>query len=534
MPSHHVRRTRSGAIAAAVLVLGLGLAGCTPAGDGGDGEDGGRTESMTVQFVGPPLFGMNPAKTGGGTSILYASAAYDSLFFVEPDGTYSGDLATEWEYVGDDNLAFEMTIREGVVFSDGEELDAEAVKKSLEYTRDGGFFPSVQLASFENIEVTGDYTLRIDFSKPVPNAPGILSQNGVGFIISPAAIDTPDILDTETAGAGPYILNTDETVVGSTYVFDRNETYWNPDAVKVERLIVQAINDPNTILSSIQTGQISISLGNVATAAAAEQAGLEVYQVGGVTHMVTLFDRDGVLVPALADERVRQALNHAVDREGITMAMAGDYGTANGQLVIPGGLGYDEAIDEMYPYDPDLALELLADAGYADGFDLSITCSTLVGSCPTAEAVASDLGKVGVRVTIDEVTGEVQGFDDKLRSATVPAAMQTAGRDFERTAALFGMPSPNPVSNNPFQTADDEISELYDSAVRVSDRAEQGEIWAQTNARMMELAWFVPLFVRSDLYYTQSNVGGFEVTNGNPVYTPVDPVDGSSSWYLTD
>src|SRR5690606_8096521 len=132
-------------------------------------------------------------------------------------GTPAGALATEWAYVGEDNTGLELTIREGVVFSDGEKLDAEAVKKSLEYTRDGGFYPSVQLAAFEDIEVTGDYTLSISFSKPVPNALNILSQNGVGYIISPAALENPDSLDTETYGAGAYVLNTAETVVGSTY-----------------------------------------------------------------------------------------------------------------------------------------------------------------------------------------------------------------------------------------------------------------------------------------------------------------------------
>ena len=126
----------------------------------------------------------------------------------------------------------------------------------------------------------------------------------------------------------------------------------------------------------------------------------------------------------------------------------------------------------------------------------------------------------------------MQGFDDRLRSAAVPAAMQTAARDFERTVALFGMPSPNPVSNNPFQTEDSEISDIYDRAVRISDIDEQSAVWAEANARMMELAWFVPLFVRQDLYYTQGDVRGFEVSNANPVYTPVDPVDGSSTWYL--
>ena len=525
----HPRSPRR-ALLGVTLAAALALAGCsaTPSPSGGE-----STPSLTVQFIGPPLFGMNPAKTGGGSSILYASAAYDSVVFLEPDGTFSPDLATDWEY-HEGNTALDLTIREGVVFSDGEKLDADAVKKSVEYTRDGQFFPSVQLAAFEDIEVTGDYTLTITFSRPVPNALNVLSQNGVGYIISPAAIDSPDQLDTETFGAGPYVLNTDETVVGSTYVFDRNETYWNPDAVKVDKLIVQAINDPNTILSSIQTGQISISLGNPATAGSAAQAGLNVVAIGGTVNMITLFDRDGALVPALADERVRQAINHAVNREGITTAIAGEYGTPAGQLAIEGAPGYDAALDDMYAYDPDAARDLLADAGYADGFDMSITCATMLDSCRVAEAVASDLGKVGIRVAIDEVTGEVQGFDDKLRSATVPAAVQGLPRDFERVIALFGMPSPEPVSSNPFQSSDQDVSDFYDEAIRISDPAERAKAWAQANARLMELAWVVPLFVRQDLYYTAANVGGFEVSNANSIYTPVDPVDGSSTWYLTD
>src|SRR5690606_30993418 len=152
MPSRSPRRTRVGALVAATAAAAVALAGCSTAPTPG-GESDGRTPSLTVQFVGPPLFGMNPAKTGGGTSILYASAAYDPLIFLEPDGTHSPDLATEWEYVEEDNMALELTIREGVEFSDGEALDAEAVKQSLEYTRDGGFYPSVQLAAFESIEV---------------------------------------------------------------------------------------------------------------------------------------------------------------------------------------------------------------------------------------------------------------------------------------------------------------------------------------------------------------------------------------------
>jgi peptide/nickel transport system substrate-binding protein len=230
---------------------------------------------------------------------------------------------------------------------------------------------------------------------------------------------------------------------------------------------------------------------------------------------------------------VRQAINFAVDREGITAAVGGEYADPLQQIITPGRPGFDEDLDETYRHDPEEARALLEEAGWGDGFELQVTCVTLIAaSCKIAEAVASDLDEVGITVRIDELTGEVQAFDDKLRSGQTPAAVQGHGGDTDRVFARLGMPTESPTSANPFQSSDEELAAIYDEAVRTSDPDEQDELWKQASARMQELGWFVPLYVGRNLFYVSPKVQGFEVSDANPVYTPVDPFDGSSTWYL--
>src|SRR5690606_32485744 len=109
-------------------------------------------------------------------------------------------------------------------FAAGGKVDAAAVKKSLEYTRDAGFYLSNRFANFEDIQVVGDYELSIKLSAPIAALPFVLTPaGGPGFIISPEGVDNPDSLDNATAGSGPYVYNAEKSIIDTTYVFERNE-----------------------------------------------------------------------------------------------------------------------------------------------------------------------------------------------------------------------------------------------------------------------------------------------------------------------
>lgn len=521
------RRRRLGAAAAAALTAILVISGCSSE---AEPSDVAEPVDIAFQFIGPPLAGLNPAKTGGTNSAsAFNVPAYSTLTHVRPDGSIVGDLATDWGYPEGDNLTFNVTLRDDAEFAAGGKVDAEAVKNSLEYTRDAGGYLSNRFANFESIEVVDEFALSIKLSAPIANLPFVLSPaGGAGFIISPEGLADPDALDNATAGSGPYVYNPDKSIIDTTYVFEKNPNYYNLDAVKADTLTVQIISDPNTAVSAIQTGQVSVVSGGATTAPAAESAGMDIYAVGGSGVSVGIIDRDGEVVPAFGDVRVRQAINFAIDREALVNAMLpGGYGAVSEQLLGVGQPGYNADLVGTYAYDPDKARALLAEAGYADGFSFDLICSENQGFCPAAEAVAGDLAKVGIDVTVEKVGVSTAAFDEKVASREYGAAMQRLRTVASEFAPLL-LPDAG-GSSNPFQSEDPEITRLWNEALAETDPAKQAELWAEMNARTTELAWFAPLYIAKAVYFVDPDLKGFLVTDENWIYNPFDPA-GEYTW----
>ena len=158
----------------------------------------------------PPSF--NPGIGDPAFGQLY-QWAYDSLVILQPDGTFAPNLAVEFGYTDDRNMRYEMVLREGVKFSDGTDLDADAVRTHLEYVRSQPSALAQLLARVESIEATGPLSLTIELSESDPGLTFAFGQAFVaGNVISPAAIASPEMLDLGTAGAGPYMLVPEESI----------------------------------------------------------------------------------------------------------------------------------------------------------------------------------------------------------------------------------------------------------------------------------------------------------------------------------
>lgn len=523
-----MRRERTQVTRGLALVIAsvIGLSGCGGSSDAASSGSAG----ITFQFAGPPLSGLNPAATGGTTSAYaYAVPAYSTILSQRVTGEIVGDLATDWGYPESDNLRFDITLREDATFTDDTAVDAEAVKKSLEYVRDGNFYLSSRFAAFENIEVTEEYALSIHLSEPVADLPFVLTASGgAGFIINPDAIDDPESLENGTAGSGPYVYSAEKSVIDTTYVYEKNPDYYNPDAVKAESLTVQVMNDSSTVLAALQTGQIDVAQGSALTADAAKGAGFDVFQVGGSVYGVGLNDREGEVVPALGNVKVRQAINMALDRDAITESMLpGGFGVPTDQILAKGQPGYDPSLAGHYDYDVEAARDLLEEAGYADGFEMTLICAKTVGTCTSAEAVAGDLSDIGIAVHLEAVSVSTAAFDEKVASKKFPAAMlrlRTVASEFEPLI----IPDVG-GSANPFQSSNDGISQLWQEATEEVDPEAQDAIYRELSAAVVEQAWFAPLYVQSNIYYASPDVSGFTVTDENALYSPID-VEGEYTW----
>lgn len=489
MSSQHTSRTRRLlAFAAAAAALAASLTACAPpsGGSGGGGGSTGSTELRIAMQAGPGT--LDPALINQAAQ-WYVDLAYSPLIQAESDGTLRPGLATEWGYVGEGNTTFRLTLREGVTFADGSELTAEGVKKHLEYVKAAGGQMSGVLATLENIATPDDLTVELTFSAGNPELPLYFSQGGVGIadVISPAGLENTDGLGTMTAGAGPYVLDEGATIANDTYVYVPNENYWDEENIHWSKVTIKVIPNLSSTLNAMKSGQIDFTTGDYTTASEAEKAGMQVHFVPNVFSGLNLLDRDGALVPALGDQRVRQAINYAIDRESIVEALYGEWGSATTQTTH--GVGYVESLDDAYPYDPAKAEELLAEAGYADGFTLPVVSAPFFNGDTMVQAIAGQLSEVGITVQADS-KADVNEYVTKMASGEYPAAWIGFGSlpMFVEYQQLYG---PTALFNA-FKSTDEELTALSEQLAVAPEDAVK-ELSEKVETRLVDLAWYAPV-----------------------------------------
>ena len=395
-------RHRLIAATAAAVVVGLTLAGCS-----GSAPSGGSTstEHRLVVAVGTPPVSLDTLKAATGVpGTWFESPAYAAILTKDASGKIAPGLATSWKYIGSGNTDFEFTLRDGLTFADGTPLDAKAAAASLTYFTKTTTGPTRAYFAPMTFTAKDATTVHITTSVPNPIIPDLLTVGLLGgAVISPAGIADEAGRANATYGAGQYVLDKKQTVSGDHYVYIPNKKYWDSKAITYSEIEVRVIANAQQQVQALKTGQVDAIVGDPSIGGTVTGNGMaEIHQPGTVYNFY-LMDRDGKVVPALKSEKVRQALNFAVNRDAIAKAALGDYGKATDQTAINAGpaSGYDKSLEKVYSYDPAKAKQLLAEAGYADGFTLP---TTYLGYSPTdtkiAEAVAAQLAKVGVTMQL--------------------------------------------------------------------------------------------------------------------------------------
>lgn len=362
---------------------------------------GAASQTLTIAVTGPPV-SMDPSHADNGNGLYPMELAYEPLIWESDNGSLSPGLATSWRYVGTGNKTFELTIRKGVKFSDGEAVTAQAVANSLNYFPKGSGPSTADLAGV-TATVSGPDTVTLTSKTADPVFPQLFSQDYLaGDIISPRGLADPKSLTATPSGAGAYVLNAAGTVADEQYTFTPNPYYYDPARIHYKKIVIKVITDPTSELSALQTGQINLMFGDSQQVSAAQSAGLQVkYSGAAAWDGVFLMDRDGKLVKALASVQVRQALNYAVDRPAIANAVFGVLGKADDQPVTPGWDEYVPSLANYYTYNVAKAKQLLAQAGYPHGFTMSLEYAALESQTQEmVEAFAQEMSAIGVTVQL--------------------------------------------------------------------------------------------------------------------------------------
>ncbi|WP_219416193.1 ABC transporter substrate-binding protein [Pseudonocardia nigra] len=503
-------RTLVTAVAAAALLA----SGCAPisAGDQGGGaaapaapvapED--LDPEATLRFadaVGPSRF--DPHRSTIGQDIRFFAPVYDRLVHLSAEGEPIPGLATEWAWE-DDGLTLRMALRQGVTFHDGAPFDAEAVRANIERAKTvEGSSVAADLASITEVEIVDPFTVRLRLSERNSMLLGLLSHRA-GAMVSPTAFDNPD-LDLAPVGTGMYRVR--EYRPNDTIFYERNEDYWDPDVVGVRNLELRILPDEVTRMNALRTGEVDLALLSGRLVAEAEALpGVTVHRGTTLTYLVLYLNRAR---SEFDDPRVRQALNHAIDRKAIA---EGIYFGAAQPIVQPFPEGYfahnPDYPGDRYAYDPERARQLLAEAGLPDGFEFEMLVTALGTYVQAGEAVQNMLSEIGVTANIRSVEA-AQTADVYYRQQQGDALVSQWG----------GRPDPSMTIelqftgegfSNPGRHTTPRLEELHRQALDSLDPEQRREKIHEAVGELVDEAFQVPIVSDESVIATADHVVGFE------------------------
>jgi peptide/nickel transport system substrate-binding protein len=371
--------------------------GTTPEGTApGDGSVPAGDPDATMRYGAANVPSrLDPHRSSNGYDQNYLAPVYERLIHQTTEAELEPGLATEWTFV--DDLTFEMTLREGVTFSDGTPFDAEAVKANFERAKTvEGSGVAAYLASVDAVEVVDPTHVRFTLNRPDATLPNQLATRP-GMQVSPAAMENPD-LDTMPVGSGPYVLR--EYRDGEVAIYDRNPDYWDTEWVGPAHLEIWYFADAQTRLNALQSGQVDAAPLDVSQIDEVKNAGqftVDEYQTIETYH----FQPDRTK-SEFGNPLVRQAISHAIDREAIVEGLMLGYATPATQWVAPDTPYYIDDLGDSTTYDVERARELMAEAGLEDGFSFTAGVSVQPVFTRLAEILQAQFAEIGIQMTVEQ------------------------------------------------------------------------------------------------------------------------------------
>ncbi|WP_432990824.1 ABC transporter substrate-binding protein [Dactylosporangium sp. CA-233914] len=473
-------------VAAGTVLAVLALAGCS-SGSSTSGTTPTPGSLVIGTLAGPTSF--DPSQAHVGMPLQFFQPVYDSLLRRQPDGELVPMLATAWSYDAS-RTHLTLTLRHDVTFSDGTKLDGNAVKINLDRFRTGNGPDASSLAGVEAVEVKDASTVVISLKAPDPALLDYLATED-SFIASPKAINAGAIA-TDPVGSGPYTLDRSATVEGASYTFVKRPGYWDPSLQRWGKIVLKPLTDQTAMLNALLSGQVNVALLSAKTAGRAKSAGKVECRYSSDWSGLLIFDRAGEIVPALKDPRVRQAINYAIDRKTLLDRVAGGFGAVTNQVFGPATDAYEKSLDDSYPYDPQKAKALLAEAGYGSGFTVTMpSVSGLLDPAMTA-GIGQNLADVGVKVNWQNTT--VTDLVSSIAQGKYAMAWYSLFQGSPWVAANQ-MITKN-ASFNPFHTTDPVVDGLV-TTLQMGTESEQSAAAKELNEFVTKQAWFAP-FYRAD------------------------------------
>ena len=527
---------------AAALTAGLALTGCggsktsdtTDNTAGAENESTAEVKGVDVDTTGYLVAALNAdiqtadvQKTSKDYEVPFN--IFDRLVDVEvgTDGNSKivPSLAESWD-ISDDGLEYTFHLRQGVKFHNGNDFTAEDVAYTFHrmLTVEGGvnteFIDQIKGAdellagetdTLEGVEVVDDYTIKVTLKEPFAGFLASISSPGVSIYDSEATEAAGDQFGMDpavTVGTGPFEFSS--WSFNNQLVLTRNEDYWK-GASGLPGVVIKIIPDTETQSMMFESGELDIL--DLDYAADSADRFTETYpdQIVqgprvGIVYFTMNFNKE-----PFQDVRVRKAVQMSIDRQAILDALYGGRGQVE-QGIFPHGLiGFNPDQEEI-KYDPEAAKALLAEAGYADGFDMEIAADSSASDTMTMalEIVSDQLAEVGIRA-------EIKNYDESTwletrKSGELGSFMSTWSADYNDPDnfiyTFFGNEEKTRIRS--INYPDTEVMERVAKARTIVNEDERlAEYKALEEKLIHEDAAWVPMFSRLHLFAVSKRVQGF-------------------------
>jgi peptide/nickel transport system substrate-binding protein len=509
-------------IVAGAIALGVAtamLAGCTNSTDNAQESEETATSASLNLYQKPVQF--NPLAPGQGAEQLTMSLVYDGLFTLGPDFELVPRLAESWD-ISDDATTYTFHLRDGLQWSDGEPITADDVLFTYnlyanpEVASAGGStfsgvvgYEDVQAGGADELEgivATDEQTVTITLATPNPAflAPfrsgySILPEHVLGDVEA-SAIMEHEFFKLPTVSSGPYVMkefNVDENVV-----LEANPNYWSE--VGIDTLYLQMLTS-DVATAQLATGEndlVQISPLDLATVEGLDGVSVSSAPSAGFLRLLVNFQK-------FPDERVRQALLYAIDRQGIIDGVLDGHGTTiNSTIMTPWALPDDL---EAYEYDPEKAKSLLEDAGF--DFSEELELSWIPGTADrdaAVEVVLENLKAIGINAVANQIESANQlplienaEYDLMVSGGGVYTPDPTISATALLCSTIF------PAGGNTSLFCDEELDALLELGASTADEDERAAIYQDAARLDNELVPYLWLYVPDTLWATSDRIQGF-------------------------
>lgn len=497
-------------IAALVVTAAISLTGCAGS-SGGNASTGSAAPSVDKLSIGTAFdkTGWEIGASGSGFNAPFFSAVYDALVQVDEKNQPYGSLATKID-TSADGLTYTFHLRSGVTFDDGTTLNADTALANIAYLEKGSFTGPTYMGVASTAKVD-DSTFTITLKQPDP---GFLYNMGLGnsYIVSAKALADPKYnqATTPVGGSGPYTFDASKSTAGQDYFFTKNDKAWDAKAFPWKTVELHVIANTTAMSNAMSTGVINVEFASWSKKlqADAQTNNWSLTSVMSGWSGLMIADRAGTKMKELGSLKVRQAMNMAFDRVGIAKAAGGDPKTV---ITNQAFATVDPSLNDLYPHDVAKAKQLLAEAGYPNGFSLDLPSMSFFDS--TAATVKQALGQIGITVNVKDL--DPATYNQQVFAGNFPiymAFLQLYGNP-TRTISDFFQPGPS----NPFNSAANvpELQTLLTKLHTVGSNVDQ--IAGEFNTYATKNAWFVVWNHGASYYVT---VPGVSVRPVQGLYIP--------------